>query len=628
MTGQEIRQKYLDFFKARGHAEIKPSRIVLDNDPSTLFTSSGMQPLIPYLLGEIHPSGVRLVNSQPSFRSGDIEEVGDNRHTTFFEMLGNWSLGDYFKKEQLEWLYQFLVEELKLDPKRFHVTVFEGNDLIPKDEETFNIWKDLKLPEERIYFYGIDKNWWSKSGTPDQMPVGEIGGTDSEVFYEFPQVEHDPKYGESCHPHCDCGHFLEIGNSVFIEYKRSLPFADAKGKKTGDREFEKLPQKNVDFGGGLERLTAATNDNPDIFQIDLLFSIIRIIEQKTGKSYGEPESAPLMRVIADHLRAATFLILDGVVPSNKLQGYVLRRLLRRSAVKMRTLSGKLNPSDSASMIQIILTEYNGLFDINAEKELDRVVDVVIEEMARFQKTLEKGLKEIEKIGKNGNVTGKMLFDLYQTWGFPYELSKEELEARGIIVPPYREFVLEWNLHKQASRTASAGMFKGGLAGHSEVEIIYHTATHLLHQALRDVLGPEVFQKGSNINEERLRFDFSYDKKMTDEEIEKIENLVNQKIEEDLKVDRKFMSVSEAKKLNAIGLFDEKYGQEVSIYCIGPGYTLDSESRDQRDRGGYYSVEFCGGPHVEHTGTIGGIKITKEEGVSSGIRRIRAEIMIR
>jgi len=620
MNSKDVRQKYLDFFKNKNHVEIKPARIVLDNDQTTLFTSSGMQPLIPYLLGEVHPSGVRLVNSQACFRSGDIEEVGDNSHTTFFEMLGNWSLGDYFKKEELEWLFQFLIEELKLDPKRFHITVFEGNHLIPKDEETFNIWKDLGIPEERIYFYGIDKNWWSKSGTPDQMPVGEIGGTDSEVFYEFPQVEHNPKYGEICHPHCDCGHFLEIGNSVFIEYKRSLPFADAKGKKTGDSEFEKLHQKNVDFGGGLERLTAATNDNPDVFQIDLLFSIIRIIEQNTGKNYEEVENASQMRIIADHLRAATFLILDGVVPSNKLHGYVLRRLLRRSAVKMRALSGKLDTNDFASMIQIILNEYNGLFD--AVKDLDRVVNVVTEEIGRFQKTLDKGLKEIEKIKE---IDGKLAFDLYQTYGFPYEVTEELFRQKGQQINK-EQFREEFEKHRELSRTASSGMFKGGLAGHSEIEIKYHTATHLLHQALRDVLGPEVFQKGSNINEERLRFDFSFDRKLTNEEIKKVEDLVNAKIKEDLEVDRKFMSVLEAKELNAIGLFDEKYGQEVSIYCIGPGYSLDPEAKDTRARSGYYSVEFCGGPHVEHTGTIGGLKIVKEEATSAGIRRIYAELI--
>lgn len=594
MTSKDIRQKYLDFFKARKHVEIKPARIVLDSDQTTLFTSSGMQPLIPYLLGKNHPEGIRLVNSQPAFRSGDIEEVGDNRHTTFFEMLGNWSLGDYFKKEQLDWFYQFLTEVLELDPERLHVTYFKGDNAIPKDSETFDIWKSLGIPEDNIYSYGIDKNWWSKSGTPDNMPVGEIGGVDSEVFYEFPAVLHDKKFGEVCYPHCDCGRFLEIGNSVFIEYK-----------KTGDNAFEKLPQKNVDFGGGLERLTAATNNEPDIFKIDIYQNTIKLLEEFTSNQYSDHSSA--MQVIADHMRAAVALIADGVRPSNKLHGYILRRLLRRSAVKMRQLGGNL----------IKLSE------LTQENQ-----EVIREEMERFSKTLDTGLKEIEKIE---NIDGKIAFNLYQTFGFPYEVTEEIFREKGQDIDK-AQFTLEFKKHKELSRTASVGMFKGGLAGHSEIETKYHTATHLLHQALRDVLGSAVFQKGSNITPERLRFDFSFDRKMSDEEIKTVENLVNFRIKEDLLVERKFMSVDDAKKLNAIGLFNEKYGEEVSIYLIGPNFKSDpeaaypfSESKDQRDRGGYYSAEFCGGPHVERTGIIGEIQITKEEAVSSGIRRMKAKI---
>lgn len=596
MNAKDIRQKYLDFFKARKHAEIKPARIVLDKDQTTLFTSSGMQPLIPYLLGETHPEGVRLVNSQPCFRASDIEEVEDNRHTTFFEMLGNWSLGDYFKKEQLAWFYEFLTVELKLDSKRLHVTYFEGNDSIPKDSETFDAWKSLGISEDRIYPYGIDKNWWSKSGAPDNMPVGEIGGVDSEVFYEFVEIKHDRKFGEPCHPHCDCGHFMEIGNSVFIEYKKS-----------GDNEFEKLPQKNVDFGGGLERLTAAANGSPDIFEIDLFQDIIKVVKEITGKKYSDDKTP--FRIIADHLRAATFIILGGVMPSNKLQGYILRRLLRRSAIKLRDLGGKIKDLSRVA-VQVL--------------DAELVTKVINEEMERFSKTLDKGLKEIENIDK---IDGKKAFDLYQTFGFPFEVTEELFRQKGQEIDR-EQFKKEFEKHQQLSRTASAGMFKGGLADHSEVVIKYHTATHLLHQALRDILGPEVFQKGSNITTERLRFDFSYDKKMTDEEVKQVEDLVNQKIKEDLVVDRKFMSIQEAKAMNAIGLFDEKYGESVSIYAIGPRFKQDPKAKDQRDRGSYYSVEFCGGPHVEHTGQIGGIKITKEEAISSGIRRIRAEIMLR
>ena len=571
MTSQEIRQKYLDFFKAKNHVEIKPARIVLDNDSTTLFTSSGMQPLIPYLLGEVHPSGVRLVNSQPSFRAGDIEEVGDNRHTTFFEMLGNWSLGDYFKKEQLLWIFEFMTKELGLDEKRIHVSVFEGNENIPKDEESLEIWKSLGIPETRIYFYGVDKNWWSKSGIPNQMPVGEIGGVCSEMFYEFLQVEHDPKYGQKCHPNCDCGRFLEIGNSVFIEYK-----------KAGDNEFENLSQKNVDFGGGLERLIGAVFDTPDIFETDLFQDIIKVVEEIAGKKYSDEK--PPFRIIADHLRAATFIILDGIIPSNKLQGYVLRRLLRRSAIKLKQLGGEIKELSKVSAV--VLQIYDGLFDVSAKDRSDKVRKIIDEEMDRFGKTLDKGLKEIEKISE---IDGKAAFDLYQTYGFPYEVTEEIFRGKGQDIDKGK-YLEEFEKHRELSRTASAGMFKGGLAGHSEIEIKYHTAIHLLHQALRDVLGLEVFQKGSNINEERLRFDFSYDKKMTEEEIKKVEDIINERIKQDLKVYRHFMSVADAQKMNAIGLFSGKYDETVSIYAVGPEFKLDPEAKDQRERGGYYSAE--------------------------------------
>jgi alanyl-tRNA synthetase len=607
MNSRDVRQKYLDFFKSKNHVEIKPARIVLDNDSTTLFTSSGMQPLVPYLLGETHPDGIRLVDSQPSFRSGDIEEVGDNRHTTFFEMLGNWSLGDYFKKEEITWLFEFLTKELSLPVEKLHITCFEGNNAVPKDEEAAGIWKSLGISEERIYFYSDEKNWWSKSGMPDQMPVGEIGGPDTEVFYEFTEVKHDVKFGEKCHPNCDCGRFMEICNSVFIQYK-----------KTGDNEFETLQQKNVDFGGGLERITAATIDTPDIFEIDLFQDIIRVAEEISGKKYSDEKTS--FRVIADHLRAATFIILDGVIPANKLQGYILRRLLRRSAVKLKELSGDIK--DLSKIATSVLEVFDGLFEVSAKDNSDLVRKVIDEEMDRFGKTLDKGLKEIEKISE---IDGKIAFDLYQTYGFPYEVTEELFRQKGQEIDR-EQFKAEFEKHRDLSRTASVGMFKGGLAGHSETEIKYHTATHLLHQALRDVLGPEVFQKGSNINEERLRFDFNFDRKMTEEEIKKTEDIINERIKQDLKVDREFISVPEAQKLNAIGLFTGKYDETVSIYKIGPNFTLNPEAKDQRDRGGYYSAEFCGGPHVEHTKVIGGIKIVKEEAVSAGIRRIYAELM--
>jgi len=599
MTSKDIREKYIKFFVSHGHKEIAPAKLVPENDPTTLFTSSGMQPLVPYLLGQVHPEGKRLVDSQPSFRAEDIEEVGDNRHTTFFEMLGNWSLGDYFKEDQLKWCFEFLTKEINLDPKRLHVAIFEGNESVPKDTKSYQIWKGIGISEERIHFYGVEKNWWSRSGPPDKMPVGEIGGPDSEVFYEFSSVEHDKEYGEKCHPNCDCGRFLEIGNSVFIQYQ-----------KQEDRSLKELPNKNVDFGGGLERLTAAVLDTPDIFQTDLYVAIIRIIEQNTGKKYEENKSS--MQVIADHMKAATFLIIDGVIPANKLQGYVLRRLLRRSAVKLRHLNKELNLKALALMIRIIRTIYDNQFNIKWDEELNKVEKIIDGEMDRFNKTLDHGLKEVEKIDQ---IDGKKAFDLYQTFGFPYEVTEELFRQKGQEID-WEQFKQEFEKHKGLSRTASAGMFKGGLADHSEIVTKYHTATHLLHQALRDVLGPQVFQKGSNITSERLRFDFSFDRKMTDEEIKQVEDLINKRIEEDLKVDHMIVNLEEAKKMNAIGLFDEKYADQVSIYGVGPGV-----------RGGYYSLEFCGGPHVGHTSIIGKIKITKEEAVSAGMRRIRAEIML-
>ncbi|MBI2593729.1 alanine--tRNA ligase [Candidatus Daviesbacteria bacterium] len=618
MTSREIRQKYLDFFKARGHAEVASAKLVLENDPTTLFTSSGMQPLVPFLLGEKHPEGKRLVNSQPSFRAEDIEEVGDNRHTTFFEMLGNWSLGEYFKKEQLSWIWEFLTKELNLPEEKLHVTIFEGNEFVPKDEESREIWKSLGISEERIYEYGVEKNWWSRFGTPDKMPSGEIGGPDSEIFYEFTQIKHDIKYGKKCHPNCECGRFLEIANSVFIQFK-----------KTDEGKFEELPQKNVDFGGGLERLTAVVKDNPDIFQTDLYLPIIKITEKYSGKSYSSPNCIANLRIIADHLKAAAFLIVSGVIPSNKMQGYVLRRLIRRVAVKMHELRGNPKkgeiPTDAfeAAIADAVLLIYNGLFGIEEKTHRELVVRVIVEEMEKFGKSLEKGLNEVKKLDQ---IDGKAAFDLYQTFGFPLELTIELVKQKGQTIDR-KDFEREFKKHQELSRGASVGKFAGGLAGHSEVEIKYHTATHLLHQALRDILGSEVFQKGSNITPERLRFDFSFERKMTEDEIKAVEDLVNKKIREDLKVDRKFMTFDEAKNLNAIGLFDEKYDKSnVSIYAIGPDYLLDSNAKDQRERGGYYSLEFCGGPHVEHTGVIGGIKITKEEAISEGVRRIRAKLL--
>lgn len=603
MTSREIREKYIKFFVERGHKEIPAAPLVLENDPTTLFTSAGMQPLAPYLKGEPHPLGKRLVNSQPSFRSQDIMEVGDNRHTTFFEMLGNWSLGDYFKKEQLSWFFEFLTKELGLPKEKLYASVFGGGNGIDKDTETETIWKSLGIPEGRIFYYGADKNWWSMSGPPEKMPPGEIGGPDSEVFYDF-GTPHDPKYGKECHPNCECGRFLEIGNSVFIQYV-----------KKEDGTLEELPQKNVDFGGGLERLTAAVNNDPDIFKTDLFGPIIEKIEKVTNKNYG-PETYSPMRVVADHVKAATFIIVSGVIPSNKLHGYVLRRLLRRAAVKMHKLD--IDIKVLASVAEPALKIYDGMFGVEVEKHTKIVQDVIKEELERFNKSLDKGLKEFEKyvtIGEVGKpetrkrvLDPKSIFRLYETFGFPYELSKELGEEKGIRIPSYEEFELELREHQQLSRTASAGMFKGGLVEDTPQTRRLHTATHLLHAALRQVLGEHVKQMGSNITPERLRFDFSHPKPLTEEEIESISELVNQKIEEDLPVLWKETALAEALKEGALAFFGEKYQGKVKVYSIGN-----------------FSKEVCGGPHVEHTGEIGHVTITKEEGLGSGTRRIYAKI---
>jgi len=549
MKLDEVREKYLEFFKKREHAVVPSVSLVPENDPTTLFTSSGMQPLLPYFIGKAPPKGKRVTDSQRCFRAEDIEEVGDNRHTTYFEMLGNWSFGDYFKEEQIPWFFEFLTKEIGLDPEKLYVTVFEGDEKagIPKDIESAKIWEKLLGGADRISYYGADKNWWSRAGTPEQMPAGEPGGSDTEVFYDF-GTKHNKSFGEECHPNCDCGRFVEIGNSVFMEYV-----------KQEDGSFAHLPTKNVDFGGGLERITAASNDDNDIFNIDAIKNIIEKIEEKSGKKYEENKKA--FRIIADHIRAAEAIIKDGVVPSNTEQGYVLRRLIRRAVRFGDVLGVKLSD----------ITESN---------------EEIIKEEEKFRKTLEKGLKEFEKISKGGNISGSDAFVLFTTYGFPLELTLELALEKSLNIDE-AEFRDKMREHQALSRRGAGQKFKGGLADHSEQSTKYHTATHLLLRALKDVLGEDVSQKGSNITAERMRFDFSWGEKLTDEQKEKIENIVNHKIQEGLKVTS-----------------EETDGK--ITYKIGD-----------------YSVELCGGPHVKNTSELGHFKIKKEEASSAGIRRIKA-----
>jgi alanyl-tRNA synthetase len=643
MTAQEIRKAYLDFSVKNGHKIIPRSLLVPYNDPTTLFTGSGMQPLIPYLLGEPHQDGTRLTDSQTCLRAKDIEEIGDNRHTTLFEMLGNWSLGDYFKTEQLPWFFTFLTDIVGLDPTKLYVTTFIGDEAngIPRDSESAEIWtklfadkgvgtKQVEIGSEvdgyekgmqggRIFYYDATKNWWCRAGKIGDMPPGEPGGPDSEVFYEFDFIEHDPKWGKHCHPNCDCGRFMEIGNSVFMEYV-----------KTADG-FAKLPKQNVDFGGGLERIAAAQLNSPDIFKISLLQPIIDKLESISGKNYDSHTES--MRVIADHLRAATFLAVDGIVPSNKEQGYVMRRLARRAIRFAFDLGVEQNFVEQ--VVPVITSLYKDDFpEVNAASA--KIIEVLAKEEKVFRQTLRKGLAEFDKMypssGTYGVVTGSTkkigtmvsldgagVFKLYDTYGFPWELVIEEAYKKGLDIPDNWREVFDYKMAEQRARsqTAAKGVFKGGLGGQSEQHKKYHTATHLMYQALRDVLGEHVVQRGSNITEERLRFDFSHPNKMTPEQIKQVENIVNTQIQKDLQVSfEEYPTEVAIEEKGALGQFGDRYGETVKVYKM---------IEDGVDKP--FSFEICGGPHINQTSELAEgnktFKIIKEESSSAGIRRIKA-----
>jgi alanyl-tRNA synthetase len=618
MTLNEIRTKYLEFCKKNGHTVIPSSSIVPENDPTTLFTGSGMQPLVPYLLGEKHPMGTRLANSQKCFRAEDIDEVGDNRHTTFFEMLGNWSLGEYFKREQLRMFFSFLVDEVRLDPNKLFVTVFAGDESvgIGRDEESIAIWQELfrergieakvvELDTEerggelgmqggRIFAYGAKKNWWSRSGVPAHMPEGEPGGPDSEVFYEFSSIEHNEIFGAHCHPNCDCGRYMEIGNSVFMEFVRT---------KDG---FAKLPQRNVDFGGGLERIAAASEDNPDVFAIDVFKEIIDQIEANTAKRYADDKRS--FRIVADHIRAACFMMADGVFPSNTGQGYVLRRLLRR-AIRFGDGLG-VKSGTFPFLISLLADAYKMAYPI-LDTEQQTIVEEISREEEKFRTTLEKGLKEFEKMALRGKVSGKDAFVLFSTYGFPKEMTQELAEERNIVIDE-GEYEKEFSAHRNLSRTASMGTFKGGLADASEKTTALHTATHLMLAGLRTYLGDHIHQAGSNITAERTRFDFTHPEKVSRDILDKVEGYVNEAISKQCRVFVEEMDKEKAREIGVEGSFWEKYPSRVKVYVV----------RD--DEGTVYSRELCGGPHVETTGSIQGtFRIIKEESSSAGVRRVKA-----
>lgn len=626
MTSQGLRQRFINFFKNHSelpHQEIPSASLVpseeeqLAGKERVLFTSAGMQPLIPYLTGQKEPPSKRLVNVQKCLRTDDIEEVGDEVHHTFFEMLGNWSIGDYWKEEAIRLSFEFLTEELAIPVKKLAVTVFAGDDDAPKDEESAGIWKNLGIPEERIFYFGKSHNWWPTARGEQisgeyKNPVGPCG-PDTEMFYWTGEGEPEGKPNED-------PRWVEIWNDVFMQFNR---------KENGI--LEDLPQKNVDTGMGLERTLAVLTGKKSDYETDLFESIIKEIE-KSENNYSEKSK----RIIADHLRAAVFLVADGIEPDPKdSRGSVVHRLITR-ALYQENKQLELEIVDE--IVKVVISKYQDFYDALKDKDKHFSIISQINSVGAALSYLVEGSiynqmhenLEIDYKSPDANLDASGTISFYhQSKGIPEPVAFGAAQEVGFnldeIKPFYNE---EIKKHRELSRTASSGMFKGGLADHSEVVTKYHTATHLLHQALRDVLGPEVFQKGSNITSERLRFDFSFERKMTDEEIKQVEDLVNEKIEKDLKVDRKIVSPSEAKKMNAIGLFDEKYGSEVSIYGIGPGYSLDPKAKDQRDKGGYYSLEVCGGPHVEATAIIGKIKITKEEAVSAGIRRLRAQIVLK
>ncbi len=650
MTAAEILNKYIAFFEAHGHKRIAGAPLIPQNDPTTLFTSSGMQPLIPYLMGEVHPDGTRLVNAQNAFRAVDIEEVGDDRHTTFFRMLGNWSLGDYFKADEIPWLYEFLTNKqtgLGIDPTKLHFTVFKGFEDIPQDNEAYKIWEEVlqiagvKDYQDRLHWYGAEKNWWSRAGTPDKMPVGEIGGPDTEVFYDFgdENIHKQSLWADQpCHVNCDCGRYWEIANSVFMQYRKT-----EKGK------FEKLPKQNVDFGGGLERLLGAVDGLTDMFQTSLFKPTIATLEQQTGKSYADNKQS--MQIITDHLGASCLIIVNGVKPANKDQGYVLRRLLRRAFDNFSLLGGK----DILPVLETIIGQYNETDPI-LEQQFEEIKNTILEELQKYEHTKHEAKKFIEKkygnnvIAKNEvtkqsspdliknneiaalsrqvgiarsdgksplhdgdtrEISADDAFILYTTHG----LSPTQIKSLGYSFND-QEFAQKMEEHQKLSRSGAEKKFRGGLADHSKKTVMGHTATHLMHQALRDVLGNQIHQSGSNITSERIRFDFNFDRKLTEDEIKQVETIVNKKIKENLPVHFELIPTKEAYDMGAIGLFMDTYGEKSKIYFIG------DTAKSYKDA---YSIEFCGGPHVDFTGQLKSFKIIKQENLGANLKRLYAAV---
>ena len=592
IQANDLRKKYLDFFKTKGHTVIQSASLIPDNDPTVLFTTAGMHPLVPYLLGAKHPAGTRLTDVQKCVRTGDIDEVGDASHLTFFEMLGNWSLGDYFKKEAIIWSWEFLTKELGISPDRLAVSVFEGDENAPRDTESADIWAECGMDRSRIFFLPKKHNWWGPAGITGPC------GPDTEMFIDNGQ----PKCSPECSPACSCGKYLEIWNDVFMQYN-----------KTEAGTFEPLGQKNVDTGMGLERTICILQGKSSVYDTDVFRPAISLIESLSNHKYGENDTiTKAMRVVADHTRTATFIMGDdlGVTPSNVDQGYVLRRLIRRAVRFSRTL--ELPEGSLEKIARVYIEQYKDVYQ-ELERNADKIIKEFNLEVSRFEKTLAQGIKEFDKVAfyleKAGNtsISGKMAFKLYDTFGFPIEMTVELASEKGMTVD-IEGFNKAFEEHQLKSQAGAEKKFKCGLADDSEETVKLHTATHLLHAALRKVLGLGVAQKGSNITPERLRFDFSFDRPMTSDEIKQVEDLVNEYIKAGVDITCEEMSVEDAKAQGAIGLFMDKYGEVVKVYTMGE-----------------FSKEICGGPHASNTADLVSFKILKEQSSSSGVRRIKAVI---
>jgi len=580
MKASELKQKYIEFFKQKNHKFIPSASLIPEHDPTVLFTTAGMHPLVPFLLGQKHPAGKRIVDVQKCLRTDDINDVGDSFHNTFFEMLGNWSLGDYFKKEAIEWSFEFLTGKkwLNLDKDKISVTVFEGDKDAPKDIKSVKYWMSVGIPKERIFYNPKKDNWWGPAGLTG--PCGPC----TEMFYDTGKK----KCSKDCKPGCNCGKYCEIWNDVFMEYN-----------KTKDGKYELLKQKNVDTGMGVERTLAVLQGKDNAYDTELFLPIIKKIKQLAKKPNMKSE-----RIIADHMRAVVFVLGDdkAITPSNIGHGYIVRRLLRRAIRHAMHMEMKENAINQVTnlIIDMYSADYNEL-----KKNRNFIIDEINKEEQRFKKTLDMGIKHFNRLEiKNKTVSGDDAFLLFQSYGFPIEITEELASEKGWSVDK-KGFEKEFEKHQELSRKSTEGIFKSGLADHSETAIKYHTATHLLHQALRVVLGNHVKQKGSNITPERMRFDFSHTEKMTPEQIKKVEDIINKKIKEGIAVHREEMTINEAKKFGALGFFDEKYGEKVFVYTIGD------------------SKEICSGPHVKNTRELGKFKIVKEETVSAGVRRIKA-----